>query len=80
MSLTVASATFTRYADGSLHIVNRDAGEMKLSQSEAAELGNYLIATAGALRAVQAAIAAASIAAAEQEIINEAQAGTEVIP
>jgi hypothetical protein len=80
VSLTVASATFTRYADGSLHIVNRDAGEMKLSQGEAAELDNYLVATAGALRAVQDAIAAASIASAEKMIINTAQAATEVIP
>jgi hypothetical protein len=81
MSFTVAcGCTFTRYADGSVHIVHADMGDMPMSQDETAELGNYLMATATALPHAQDLIDAAAIDAQQQAAIDAARKTTEVIP
>jgi hypothetical protein len=76
----IGTLVVTRFADGTIHVGYGGDVDFVLTQDEAAELSNYLTASATALQSARDAIATSVIEAADRETIAAAQAITEVIP
>lgn len=76
----IGPLTITRFADGTVHVGYGGDADFVLSQDEAAELGNYLTATATALQSARAAIALTVLEDADRRLVAEAEAVTEVMP